>query len=81
MGHTMTDDDQQALNAINRIIRQDQNADPAILAREILAVLRGHGWRPTPARPPQPWQPPQGHGTPPTTEWQQAKAKITGGTP
>lgn len=51
------DPDQQALDAIFRILVRDQHpAAASVLAREMLAALRGHGWRPTEAGPPPDWR-------------------------
>jgi hypothetical protein len=70
----MSDDDRRAARTIANLIRTrdaertDEETgytdpcgpDPDTLAAEIITVLRGHGWRPTPATRPPPWQPTPG---------------------
>lgn len=51
----MTDTDRAAAEAIARKIRED--GDPDVIAVEIIAVIRGRGWRPTEARPAPDWKP------------------------
>jgi len=53
----MSDDDRRAARAVARILTR-RTGDAEVLAQEIIAALRFHGWRPTPAGRPQPWQPP-----------------------
>lgn len=53
---------QRAIDGTARIItRAGTGADPHITATEIITALQGHGWRPTQAGTPPPWQPPPGH--------------------
>jgi len=80
----MSDDDRRAAAAITRLLQRwlvdltDPASDASIPATEILTVLRGHGWRPTPARRPEPWQPQPGqtYACEPTPEWHAAAAAI-----
>lgn len=72
----MSDDDRRAAATITRILNRTGDADPDVVALEIIQTLRGHGWRPTPARRPEPWQPrPQG-GDQPTPEYWAARESI-----
>jgi len=72
----MSDDDRRAAAAITRILEQNRPVHWEIIANEIVQALRGHGWRPTPARRPEPWQPQPGHNSEPTPEWHAAAAAI-----
>lgn len=55
-----------AAKAVARHLRglNMHGADPDVAALEILQLLRGHGWRPTPAQPAPTWQPPTRPMTP-----------------
>lgn len=46
----------RAVAAITRMLAAATDADPAVLANEIVQAMRGHGWRPTPAQA-TPWRP------------------------
>ena len=74
----MSDDDRRIIHAITTILDRNWSSEAShpATAREIIAVLRGHGWRPTPARRPEPWQPQPGHSSEPTPEWHAAAAAI-----
>ena len=74
----MSDDDRRAAAAITRILEQNRPVHWEIIANEIVQALRGHGWRPTPARRPEPWQPQPGqtYACEPTPEWHAAAAAI-----
>lgn len=57
-----TDIDQatrEAIAALTSRVRNrdaaDEREDAELFAMEFLAAMRGQGWRPTPARPAQPW--------------------------
>jgi hypothetical protein len=53
-------------------------ADPRAAAAEYVAWLRDQGWRP-PLKPPPDWKHLHDRpASPPTAEWREAKAKITG---
>lgn len=48
-------------DAVARILRDNGVPEPYVLAGEIEAIFRGHGWRPTNVVPlPPPYQPPPG---------------------
>jgi hypothetical protein len=66
----MSDDDRRAAATITRILTRTGCPHPDIAASDIIQALRGHGWRPTNAHTPPPWQPQPGH-TPaePTPEY------------
>ncbi len=75
-GKPMTGD-QRALNAVTQLLTRAGCPHPDVTATEILTVLRGHGWRPTNAQPPPPWQPhPDRPPVPPTPEWRDARAQL-----
>jgi hypothetical protein len=65
----------QAIDTITATLTRNHGADPEWTARAILWELASLGWRPTHATKPPPWQP-SGTPTPPTREWQQARAKL-----
>ena len=46
----MSDDDRRIIHAITTILDRNWSSEAShpATAREILTVLRGHGWRPTP---------------------------------
>ena len=46
----------RAVTAVARILRAPPSTDPDVTAAHIVAALKGHGWRPTPAAPAVPWQ-------------------------
>ena len=70
--------DSHAIAAITRILTNRGPTDaPEVTAAHILAALHGHGWRPTQAQPPPPWQP-VGEPSPPTQDYRQARAIIQG---
>ena len=78
----MTDhaQDSHAIAAITRILTNAAPTDaPEVTAAHILAALHGHGWRPTQAQPPPPWQP-TSQPAPPTDDYRQARAIIAGRT-
>ena len=74
----MSDDDRRAAAAITTLLNRAtlEHADNAVTANAIVQALRGHGWRPTPARRPEPWQPQPSHSSEPTPEWHAAAAAI-----
>jgi hypothetical protein len=74
----MSDDDRRAAAAITTLLNRAalEHADTAVTANAIVQALRGHGWRPTPARRPEPWQPQPGHRSEPTPEWHTARQAI-----
>lgn len=70
----MTDADRRAAEAIARKLRE--GGDPDVTATELVALIRGIGWRPTEARPLPAWQRPAGTGKPPTDGYLQARARL-----
>jgi hypothetical protein len=65
----------QAIDTITATLTRNAGADPEWTARAILWELASLGWRPTHATRPPSWQP-AGTPTPPTREWQQARAAL-----
>ena len=46
----------RAVAAIARMLTAAVDADPGVLANEIVQALRGHGWRPTAVQQPPSWR-------------------------
>jgi hypothetical protein len=79
----VTDADRRAAEAIARKLREHgcvalcgDAPDCDVLALELVALLRGIGWRPTAARPLPAWHRPAGTGIPPTDGYLQARARL-----
>jgi hypothetical protein len=49
-------------------IREGHASDAEVFAREYVTALRGHGWRPTEAKPPPAWRRPAGTGSQPPAD-------------
>lgn len=68
----------RAIAAVTRILTAaEPGTAPEVTAAHIVTSMRGHGWRPTAAQPPPPWQPDGTPPSPPTSEYRQARAAIT----
>lgn len=79
----MNDADRKAAAAIAAILSR-AGPDPHVTANEIVQALRGHGWRPTPARPAPTWEPGTGRPLPAKAVHAiaaKARAAITKDTP
>ena len=49
-----------AVDAITyRLRNREPGTDDEVLARELITMLQGRGWRPTAAKPPPPWNQPR----------------------
>jgi hypothetical protein len=42
-----------------RLRNREPGTDDEVLARELITMLQGRGWRPTAAKPPPPWNQPR----------------------
>ena len=72
----------RAIAAVTRMLQlltEQGHYDPAVAANEIVQALRAHGWRPTPAQAPPPWQATQRPADPAAVHAiaAQARAAIT----
>ncbi len=68
----------RAITAITRLLTAAACPNPEHTARQVLTALTGHGWRPTSARPPPPWQAPRQASAPPSDAYRRARAMLGG---
>ena len=64
-------EDREAVSALARLLRDSGTANPDAVALEVIAVLKGHGWRQV-IEPP----PPGAHPVPATDEWKAIRAEA-----
>jgi hypothetical protein len=80
----MADLDRPLAAAIARKLRDCGTANPDVVAVEIIAIVRGQGWRPVSVLPLPDWKAPRTGGPPDPAspggaEYAAARAALTGG--